>query len=236
MMQARQAQGQIKPAPIQFVQFLFFKVNREWRHLTEETRQSGRCSFEREIASSGSVIQSYSYSTMGLRADADFMLWRSAGALEPLQESLSQLLGSGLGTYLEVSHLFFGLTRPSVYTGRRTSQEQAIDIEERRPYFVLYPFTKTTDWYLFPQEVRQGMMNEHIRVGRSYPSIRQILLYSTGLADQEFIVGYETDSLEEFQKLVMDLRSTEARRYTLQDTPIFTCIYRPLSETLAMLG
>ena len=88
---------------------------------------------------------------------------------------------------------------------------------------------------LLSQEVRQGMMNEHIKVGRTYPSISQVLLYSTGLADQEFIVGYETSSLAEFQDLVIALRGTEARRYTLSDTPIFTCIHRPLSETLALL-
>lgn len=42
--------------------------------------------------------------------------------------------------------------------------------------------------------------------------------------------------LDAFQRLVMSLRETEARRYTLRDTPIFTCVYRPLAETLALLG
>ena len=220
----------------QVVQFCFFKVNRQWRLLPPEARESGRRAFEEEISETGSTVHTHSYSTIGLRKDADLMLWRRADALEPLQESLSRLLRTGLGVYLDVSHLFFGLIRPSVYTGRRTSQEQAVDMEERQAYFVLYPFTKTTEWYLLSKEARQGMMNEHIRVGRSYSSIRQILLYSTGLADQEFVVGYETDVIEEFQDLVIALRSTEARRYTLADTPIFTCIHRPLGEALAMLG
>ena len=217
------------------MQFVFFNVVREWRLLSERDRQSGRRRLEEVVEESGSAIQTHSYSTLGLAAKADFMLWRMAGAPEPLQESLAQLLATGLGPYLEVSELFFGLTRPSVYTGHRTPQEQAIEKSDRLPYFVLYPFTKTADWYLLSQEVRQGMMNEHIKVGRTYPSISQVLLYSTGLADQEFIVGYETSSLAEFQELVIALRSTEARRYTLSDTPIFTCIRRPLGETLALL-
>ena len=142
----------------------------------------------------------------------------------------------GLSDIVQTSKLVEnGLTKPSVYTGHRTAQEQAIDSSDRAPYFVLYPFTKTADWYLLSKEVRQGMMNEHIKVGRTYPSISQVLLYSTGLADQEFIVGYETSNLAEFQDLVIALRSTEARRYTLRDTPIFTCIRRPLGETLALL-
>lgn len=80
------------------------------------------------------------------------------------------------------------------------------------------------------------MMNEHIRVGRTFPNIGQLLLYSTGLGDQEFIVGYETDSLAEFQDLVIELRSTEARRYTLQDTPIFTCVHSSPERILNLLG
>ena len=220
---------------MQFVQFIFFSVAREWRLLSDRDRQSGRRHFEVVVEESPSAIQTHSYSTLGLAAKADFMLWRKSGAPEPLQESLAQLLATGLGPYLEISELFFGLTKPSVYTGHRTAQEQAIDSSDQLPYFVLYPFTKTADWYLLSKEVRQGMMNEHIRVGRTYPSISQVLLYSTGLADQEFIVGYETSSLAEFQDLVIDLRGTEARRYTLSDTPIFTCISRPLSETLALI-
>jgi chlorite dismutase len=164
------------------------------------------------------------------------MLWRQADSPELLQEGLSRTLRTGLGSYLDVSHLLFGLTRPSVYTRSHTSQEQAVETEDRRPYLVLYPFTKTIDWHLLPLEVRKGVMSEHIRVGHSYPSIRQILLYSTGLADQEFVVGYESDTLEEFQDLVTALRATEARRYTLRDTPIFTCIYRSVDETLSLLG
>jgi chlorite dismutase len=80
------------------------------------------------------------------------------------------------------------------------------------------------------------MMNEHIRVGHEYAEIRQVLLYATGLDDQEFIVAYETTDLERFQQLVIDLRATEARRYTLRDTPILTALSRPLETALALLG
>ena len=68
------------------------------------------------------------------------------------------------------------------------------------------------------------MMMEHVKVGRKYGNIKQLLAYSFGIDDQEFIVAYETDDLIEFQDLVMELRETEARRYTLRDTPIITAI------------
>ncbi len=79
-------------------------------------------------------------------------------------------------------------------------------------------------------------MNEHIRVGHDFPQVRQLLAYSTGLDDQEFIVAYEIDDLVAFQDLVIALRETEARRFTLTDQPILTAIHRPLGEALQLLG
>jgi chlorite dismutase len=128
------------------------------------------------------------------------------------------------------------LIRPSTYVRRQTAQEQSALSQERGSYLVVYPFTKTADWYLLSKATRQGMMNEHIKIGRDYPTIKQVLVHSFGLDDQEFVVSYETEDLLEFQSLVMDLRSTDGRKYTLSDTPIFTCVHRPLREVLELLA
>ena len=124
----------------------------------------------------------------------------TAPRLDRLQENLAALLQTGLGQYLEITHHLFGLTRPSHYTKRRTTQEQAMDLKERRTYLIVYPFAKTIEWYLMSKEARQGMMNEHIRIGHEYDDVRQVLLYTTGLDDQEFIVAYETDDLAALQR------------------------------------
>ena len=224
------------PAPDTCVQFLFFKLDSEWRRQNDDVRRSQKAEFASVLSETESTIETHTFSSLGLRADADFMLWRTSTGLEPLEDSLSLLLSTRLGAYLEVSHAYFGLLRRSTYGRARTEQDHAELSDEKARYFVLYPFTKTIEWYLMSREARQGMMNEHIRVGRTYPNISQILLYSTGLGDQEFIVGYETDSLAEFQDLVIELRSTEARRHTLQDTPIFTCVNRSAETILDMLG
>jgi chlorite dismutase len=128
----------------------------------------------------------------------------------------------------------WGFTRSSQYTKTRSTQEIDPFAEKRMRYLVMYPFAKTADWYLMSRESRQGMMNEHIRIGKQYEDIKQLLLYSFGLQDQEFIVVYETDDLPRFSDLVNELRDTEARRYTLQDTPVYTAIYHPAEETLAL--
>jgi len=217
-----------------FIQYLFFKVDPVWRRLSDEERERGSQQFAQSVEQTQGV-RTFAYSTLGLKTDADFMLWRTADTLNILQDTLAQLLRTGLGKYLEVTHSLWGLTRPSVYTKRRTAQEQAVDARERLPYLTVYPFSKTIEWYLMSKEARQGMMNEHIRVGHEYAQVRQVLIYTTGLDDQEFIVAYETDDLYAYQGLLVALRSTEARRYTLKDQPIFTCVYRSLEDTLALL-
>ncbi len=217
-----------------FVQYLTFQLDRAWRLLPEETRKRGRDEFVRELERGG--LTTFAYSGLGMKRDADLLLWRIADDPVALQQSLSCLLLTGLGKYLELTHTYIGLIRLSTYVKRPTTQEQAITELNRQRYLIVYPFVKTIDWYLMSKEARQGMMNEHIRVGHEFPEVRQLLVHSTGLDDQEFIVAYETDDLDKFQELVIALRATEARRYTLRDTPVYTCIYRPHAETVALLG
>ncbi len=218
-----------------FVQYLAFKTDSAWRRLANDERNRGRAEFAEEIECTDG-IRSYTYSTLGMKSDSDLFVWRMGDSPDQLQESLSRLLLTGLGRYLDVTHSFIGLVRSSTYVRRQDSQEQAIWEKDRQRYLIVYPFSKTTEWYLMSKETRQGMMNEHIRIGHEFPSVRQLLVYSTGLDDQEFVVSYETEDLAAFQQLVIALRDTEARRYTSRDTPIFTCIYRPLKESLALLG
>lgn len=224
------------PVASQFVQYLFLKVDPQWRRLAAPARESGRAGFADAIAAAAPGITTHAYSTLGLKTGAELMLWWKSADPVVVQDALGGLLSTGLGRYCEIAHTLWGLTRPSMYTKRRTVQEQAVDETTRLRYLVVYPFTKTIEWYLMSRDARQGMMNEHMRVGHEFDDVRQVLLYTTGLDDQEFIVAYETDRLERHQDLVIALRGTAARRYTLRDTPIFTAVHRPLEEALALLG
>jgi chlorite dismutase len=134
--------------------------------------------------------------------------------------------------FIDLKDSLWGFTRPSQYSKARSNQEIDPFAESRRSYLIIYPFSKTTEWYLMSREARQGMMNEHIRIGKQHEDISQLLLYSFGLQNQEFVVVYETDDLAQFSGLVNELRDTEARRFTLRDTPLHTAIYHPAEETL----
>jgi chlorite dismutase len=218
------------------IQVLALQVDPAWRRLPEAQREEDLARFRDAAQAAAGRVLTHLYSMVGLRADCDLLLWRLAASLEDLEETAALLLRSGLGRWCRVAHSLIGLLRPSVYVKRPTAQEQALVDGRRSRYLVVYPFVKSTEWYLTPKETRQRIMAEHIRVGHEYPMVRQLLAYSFGVDDQEFIVAYETDDLAAFQELVMALRETESRRATVRDTPILTGIHRPLEDALRLLG
>jgi chlorite dismutase len=77
---------------------------------------------------------------------------------------------------------------------------------------------------MLDHETRQKLMDGHIRMGTTYPSVKLNTTYSFGLDDQEFVVAFESDRPDDFLDLVMNMRETEASSYTLRDTPTFTCL------------
>jgi chlorite dismutase len=220
-----------------YIQALGLGLDPAWRRRTDVERHEDGCEFGAVHAQAEvDGIRSITYSSIGLEAGVDVLFWRMAPSVDALESSAAAFLRAGLGRWLTVSHSFIGRIGPSQYVRKPTEQEQSLFAGERSRYLVVYPFTKSTDWYLLSKEARQGVMNEHMRVGHEYPTIRQALAYSFGLDSQEFVVAYEMDDLVAFGDLVRALRSTESRRSTVSDTPILLGIHRPLDEILALLG
>ncbi|HWH24063.1 MAG TPA: chlorite dismutase family protein [Candidatus Limnocylindria bacterium] len=219
-----------------FVQALLLRLDPAWRRLPADQRAADAADFQAAAERAAGRLAQHHYSTIGLRAEGELLVWRLADSIETIEETAADMLRSGLGCWLSSSISLVGLTRPSQYVKRPTAQEQSLFAGERSRYLVVYPFVKSIDWYLMPADERQQVMAGHMKVGHRYPQVRQLLAYSFGLDDQEFIVAYETDDLVGFQDLVRELRGTESRRATVRDTPIITGIHRPLADILAALG
>jgi len=144
-----------------------------------------------------------------------------------------------MGPYLRETHAFLSMTKRSVYVGknaRGAHDPRLVITPVDKKYLFVYPFVKTRAWYALPMAERKRMMNEHIRVGLTYPSVSLNTTYSFGLDDQEFVVAFETDEVSDFLDLVQELRETEASSYTLRDTPMFTCVAQPLEDILEAIG
>ena len=226
----------------QFVNFAFFKVDPAWRRLPEKEREQGKLQFSRVASEWGASgrMNVLSYTTVGMRPDTDFMLWRICYNLEELQEMTTALLATDLGKYLSTPYSFLAMTKRSTYVIEHQHEGQTDTRGQLRPgkfkYIFIYPFVKTREWYLLHPEVRQGIMNEHIRIGTKYQSVKLNTTYSFGLDDQDFVVAFESDKPEDFVDLVMELRETDGSKYTVRDTPIFTCILKDVKSTLDTLG
>jgi chlorite dismutase len=220
-----------------YIQALALGLDPAWRRRSDEERHDDGCRFL-EAAAAGDLegVRTVSYSSIGLEPGVELLLWRMAPSIDALEVGAAALLRDGLGRWLTVRHSLVGRIGPSQYVRKATEQEQSLFNGDRSRYLVVYPFTKSADWYLLSKEARQGVMNEHMRVGHEYPTVRQALAYSFGLDGQDFVVAYETDDLVAFGDLVRALRSTESRRSTVSDTPILLGIHRSMDEILALLG
>ncbi len=234
------APGLPKPKqPRQLVRFTFYKLDPQWQLLPIEKRQQGKEELLSIIEEYGQTSLIRSYALYGLRSDCDLMLWQATYATDDLQGISSKIRRSMMGPYLRETHAFLSMTKRSVYVGknaRGVHDPRLVIMPEDKKYLFVYPFVKTRAWYALPLEDRKRMMNEHIRVGLTYPSVSLNTTYSFGLDDQEFVVAFETDVVSDFLDLVQTLRETEASQYTLRDTPMFTCVTQPLHEILEAIG
>jgi chlorite dismutase len=224
----------------QSVNFAFYKVDPAWRRLPKEEREASKKEFGAAVEEWRQRMLLIPYSTVGLRPETDFMLWRIADSLDLLQQMSRQLNRTALGAYLTTPYSFVAMTKRSIYVDKHVHPGQegrrAAIVPGEYRYLFVYPFVKTRDWFLLPIERRQEMMDVHIKVGHQFPSVKLNTTYSFGLDDQEFVVAFESDKPGDFVDLVMALRETEGSRFTLRDTPIITCIRKPIHETLDDLG
>jgi chlorite dismutase len=240
---------QEKAAEREFVRFSFFRVLPEWRHQDVAARERDKSEFLETVDRFGRQFMIYAYSMIGTRGDCDFLLWQASRNLDHLHELAAALRKTGLGAYLTLPYSYFAMTRRSIYLNRYEQEylakyggEQPLETAriainpQGSKYLFVYPFVKNRDWYALSQEERQRMMDEHIRVGHEWPDVKLNTTYSYGLDDQEFVVAFETDHVGRFLDLLMALRLTEASKYTLRDTPSFTCMALGMRACLDTIG
>jgi chlorite dismutase/nitrite reductase/ring-hydroxylating ferredoxin subunit len=222
----------------QVVRYAFYKLDPAWRRLPAERQASAKLEFGETIERYHGRLLLRPYGLVGIRGDCDLLLWQVAEDLDALVELQTALNRTDLGAYLSAPYSYLAMTRRSIYEfPAEPSHEQRLVIRpSAAKYLFVYPFIKSRAWYSLPKPERQRMMDEHVRVGRQYPTIRLNTTYSYGLDDQEFIVAFEGDSPGEFLDLVMELRESEASSYTLRDTPTFTCVQMSLWDMLDTLG
>lgn len=221
------------PVPT-FLNFAFFKVDPRWRWLNEIGKEESTKEVANLIEAANTKMKVRTYSTLGLREDADFMFWMISDSLEKTQVFTSNLYNTVLGKYLVPSYVYLAASRPSIYSSR-LAQSYLTDTQPLK-YVIVYPFVKTREWYLLPFEERKKMMEEHGMIGRKFPQVRLNTSYSFGLDDQDFMLAFETEDLSAWQELITQLRENQVSRYVVRDTPMLLCVKKDINELVKSLG
>ncbi len=167
----------------------------------------------------GLVVRGW-YDVAGLRADADLMVWWHAETVEQVQRAYQRLRRSDLGRHLLPVWSVVGLHRAAEFNRRHVPAFLAG--EEAGDYLCVYPFVRSYDWYVLPEEDRRRMLVEHGHAARDYPDVRANTVSSFALGDYEWILAFEAAELHRIVDLMRELRAVEARRHVREEIPFYT--------------
>jgi chlorite dismutase len=231
------------PTVRQYIRYLFYKARPSWQRLPADERAAARGELLAALETFAERLPVLrAFSTLGTRADADFLLWMVSERLEDFQELQGAVLRSPMGAHLDTPYSYLAMTKRSQYVDRHEHADGEGDGRRTRvrpigrKYLFVYPMVKKRPWYRLSYEERQRAMDEHIRIGHEFPRVKINTSYSFGLDDQEFVVAFETDYPADFLDLVERLRGGEASAFTERETPIFTCVAGSVAEVLELLG
>lgn len=160
------------------------------------------------------------YDVAGFRADADFMFWTHAEKVEALQATYADFRRTtALGRASNAVWSNVALHRPAEFN--RSHVPAFIAGEAPGDYICVYPFVRSYEWYLLPEEERRRMLADHGMAARPYKEVRANTVPSFALGDYEWILAFEGPKLDQIVDLMRDLRATDARRHTREETPFF---------------
>jgi peroxiredoxin len=173
------------------------------------------------------------YDVGGLRADADFMFWWHAPTADDLQEVYSRFRRTALGRACLPVWSAMALHRPAEFN--KSHIPAFLADEEPRAYVCVYPFVRSYEWYLLPEEERRGMLAEHGKMARGFPDVRANTVASFALGDYEWMLAFEADELHRIVDLMRELRASTARRHVREEVPFYTGSRKPVTELVAAL-
>jgi chlorite dismutase len=173
------------------------------------------------------------YDIGGLRADADFMVWWHAERIEDVQRAYRSLLRTELGMLLEPTWSAAALHRPAEFN--KSHIPAFLGDEPPKDFICVYPFVRSYEWYLLPDEERRDMLREHGQQARDFPDVRANTIASFALNDYEWVLAFEADELHRIVDLMRELRASRARMHVREELPFHTGRRVEVAELLTSL-
>jgi hydrogen peroxide-dependent heme synthase len=218
------------------IRYTMWSVFRLARPLADEQRSAAAdevTALFDELAGKDVVVRGI-YDVAGLRADADVMVWWHAETAEALQEAYTRLRRTTLGRHLDPVWSQMALHRPAEFN--RSHIPAFLADEEPRRWVCVYPFVRSYEWYLLPDEERRFMLAEHGKMARTFPDVRANTVASFALGDYEWMLAFEADELHRIVDLMRELRASTARRHVREEVPFYTGVRKPVAELVADLA
>jgi chlorite dismutase len=202
------------------------------RRLASGQRAAAATQAEQVLDAGGATLRG-AYTVTGYRADADMLLWLVGHSADAVQDALIAFRQSALGQSLRAAWSAIGVHREAEFAKSHTPA--FMRGEEPRKYVSVYPYVRSLEWYLLPEEERSEMLREHGMMGRSRPEVRANTVSAFALGDYEWLLAFECDELEPIVDLMRVLRGAQARRHTREELPFHTGRRRPLGDIVADL-
>jgi chlorite dismutase len=184
------------------------------------------------LAGKGVIVRGM-YDLAGLRADADYMIWWHAEEIEQLQAAYAGLRRTGLGRASVPVWSQVALHRPAEFN--KSHIPAFLAGEEPCRYLCVYPFVRSYEWYLLPEDERRRMLAQHGFQAREFPDVRANTVASFALGDYEWILAFEADELHRIVDLMRHLRASDARRHVREEVPFYTGTRLPPAELVTNL-
>jgi chlorite dismutase len=172
-----------------------------------------------ELAGHDVVVRGF-YDVSGMRADANVMVWLHGPDAASLQAGVRRIRRDGFQGGVELAWSGVGLHRPAEFNKGHVPAFLAG--APAQPWLVVYPFVRSYDWYLLPEQERRALLVEHGMMGREYPSVLSNTVAAFALGDYEWILALEGPELHDIVDLMRHLRGSGARRHVRVETPFFT--------------
>lgn len=179
------------------------------------------------------VVVRGTYDVAGLRADADLMIWWHSSDPDALQQAYHGFARTALGAHLEPVWSSMGVHRPAEFNRAHVPAFMVDEASERR-YLCVYPFVRSYEWYLLPEQERAQMLRDHGLAARDYGDVKANTIAAFALGDYEWLLAFEADELTRIVDLMRDLRATDARRHVRDELPFYTGRALSMRELVAL--
>lgn len=214
------------------IRYAMYSVFRIERPLAGADRAALAAEVESLFASFDDVVVRGTYDLSGMRAEADLMVWWHAPSADALQDAYNAFRRTELGSHLTPVWSNAGLHRPAEFNRSHVPNFMADDRTYR--YLCVYPFVRSYEWYILPQDERSQMLREHGEAAHDYADVRANTIASFALGDYEWLLAFEADELHRIVDLMRELRATTARRHVREELPFYTGRLLSVAELTAL--